>query len=129
MAYVPYNPNPKGRSVGDCAIRAISKATNQPWTNAYSELVVEGYLKGDLPNANSVWGSYLKKKGFKKVLVPDTCPDCYTVAEFAEDHPHGMYVLVLDGHTVVINDGDWFDSWNSAAEGPILYYWYKEGSF
>jgi len=33
----------------------------------------------DMPSANRVWMAYLKKIGFKKYLIPDTCPDCYTV--------------------------------------------------
>lgn len=125
MAYIPFNPNPKGMVTGDCAVRAVSKATNQPWENAYTALFVEGYKKGDLPNANHVWGAYLKSKGFKRAMIPDTCPDCYTVRDFARDHPQGMYVLALDSHVVAVNDGDWFDSWDSGNEVP-LYYWYKE---
>lgn len=127
MAFIPYNPNPKGRNVGDCAIRAVAKATDQPWTNVYTELSAVGYMAGDLPNANSVWGEYLKRKGFKKAIVPDTCPDCYTVKDFAEDHPHGMFVLALNNHVVTTFDGDYFDSWDSGNE-PVNYYWYKEGS-
>ena len=29
MAWIEYNPNPRGNRVGDCAIRAIAKATDQ----------------------------------------------------------------------------------------------------
>ena len=125
MGFIPYNPNPKGKNAGDCAVRAVAKATGSSWQIAYSGLVLEGYKRGDLPNANHVWGAYLRRKGFKKAIVPDTCPECYTVAEFAQEHPHGMYVLALDNHVVAVNDGDWFDSWDSGSE-PINYYWYKE---
>lgn len=128
MSFIPYNPNPKGTLTGDCAIRAVAKATDMPWENAYTALTVEGYKKGDLPNANHVWGAYLKSKGFKREIIPDTCPDCYTVRDFAEDHPKGMFVLALDNHVVAVNDGDYFDAWDSGNEIP-LYYWYKEGSF
>jgi hypothetical protein len=128
MAFVPYNPNPKGTLTGDCAIRAVAKATDMPWENAYTALTVEGYKKGDLPNANHVWGAYLKSKGFKREIIPDTCPDCYTVRDFAEDHPKGMYVLALDNHVVTVFDGDYFDAWDSGQEIP-LYYWYKEDSY
>ena len=33
--WVFYNPNPKGARVGDCAIRAVSKALNLTWEEAY----------------------------------------------------------------------------------------------
>lgn len=128
MSFIPYNPNPKGTLTGDCAIRAVAKATDQPWENAYTALSVEGYKKGDLPNANHVLASYLKSKGFKRAFLPDTCPDCYTVREFAEDHPKGMFVLLLDNHAVTVHDGDWFDVFDSGSE-PVDSYFWKEGSF
>ena len=31
MAYVEFNNNPVGRRIGDCAVRAISKALNIGW--------------------------------------------------------------------------------------------------
>ena len=29
--FVRYNPNPAGKNVGDCPVRAICKATGQGW--------------------------------------------------------------------------------------------------
>lgn len=128
MSYVPFNPNPRGIHTGDCAIRAVARATEQRWETAYAELAAKGYAMGDLPNANRVWGAYLKSKGFKRVFIPDTCPDCYTVADFAAEHPKGMFVLALDNHVVAVNDGDWYDLYDSGEELP-LFYWVKEDSF
>lgn len=31
MSYTHYNPNPAQKSVGDCTVRAISKALDQSW--------------------------------------------------------------------------------------------------
>lgn len=125
MPYVMYNPNPLRSRVGDCAVRAVSKATNQDWETSYAGLYVKGYSMGDLPSANSVWGSYLHDKGFVREIIPNTCPDCYTVRDFCADHPYGMYVLALEGHVVTVVDGDYFDTWDSGEE-PVLYYWYRE---
>lgn len=36
MSYVHYNPNPNGKSVGDCVIRAISRATGKDWGEVYT---------------------------------------------------------------------------------------------
>ena len=124
--YVPFNPNPKRNHVGDCTVRAISKATGESWDKTYSALSAQGYAMADMPSANHVWGAYLRKKGFVQHVLPDTCPDCYTVADFARDHPRGMYILALSGHVVAVNDGDYFDSWDSGDEIP-LYYWEKKG--
>ena len=125
MPWVQYNPNPRRTRVGDCAVRAVAKATGQDWESSYCALAVKGYSMADLPSANSVWGAYLKEKGFKREIIPNTCPDCYTVEDFCRDHPNGMYVLALDGHVVTVYDGKFFDTWNSSNE-PVLYYWYKE---
>ena len=76
MAWIEYNPNPRRNRVGDCAIRAIAKATDQDWEMAYTGLYVKDYSMGDLPSANSVWGAYLRDRGFNARL-------CRTLAQTA----------------------------------------------
>lgn len=78
-----------------------------------------------MPSSNAVWGAYLRSHGFVRDIIPMECPDCYTVSDFARDHPTGTFVLALRGHVVCVRDGCVFDSWNSLAEIP-LYYWHKE---
>lgn len=125
MSYAYYNKNPMGKSVGDCAIRAVSKALGQTWEEAYAGLALEGFFQGDLPNADTVWGTYLRNHGFQRHLIPDECPDCYTVADFAADHPTGTYILSMPGrHVVTVLDGKYWDSWDSGREIPT-YYWVK----
>lgn len=123
--YVNYNPNPIAARVGDCTVRAIAKATDQTWEKVYIVLCSYGLMMADMPSANNVWGAYLRALGYRRYVVPQTCPDCYTVAQFAEDHPEGTYILALSGHVVCCKDGTVFDSWDSSAECPI-YYWTKE---
>ncbi len=77
----------------------------------------------DMPSADHVWGSYLRRHGFKRKLVPE---ECCTVAEFAEMFPHGCYILAISGHVVYVRDGEYIDSWDSGEEIPI-YYWQKDG--
>lgn len=125
MGFVFYNPNPAGKQVGDCPVRAIAKATGQSWDEVYTGLCVQGLAMGDMPSANSVWGAYLRQRGFTRYVIPNTCPDCYTVAEFATDHPRGVYVLALSGHVVCVVDGQYHDTWDSGNEIP-LFYWEKE---
>lgn len=121
-----YNPNPTGKRVGDCTVRALCKATGLCWTGVFAGLCLKALELHDMPSANQVWGAYLRSQGFRRYILPDTCPDCYTVQEFCADHPEGMYVLALNGHVVCVEDGDWYDSWDSGAETPV-YYWAKEG--
>jgi len=125
MEYVQYNPNPTRKNVGDCTVRAISKALNKSWEETYIGLAVQGLMMGDMPSANAVWGSYLRTKGFTREIIPQICSDCYTMADFADEHPQGTYILALSGHVVCIQNGAIYDSWNSSGEIP-LYFWYKE---
>lgn len=125
MAWKPYNPNPDGLHVGDCTVRALCKATGQDWQTVHTALYVQSHMACDMPSANHVWGAYLRKHGFARRVIPDTCPDCYTVADFCRDHPRGMYVLAISGHVVAVLDGDWYDAWDSGREIPV-YYWTRE---
>lgn len=123
--YVNLNLNPCHRRVGDCVERAISKALDQSWFRTYAGLCVKGYEMGDNPDANSVWGAYLRDHGFTRHIVPHELGDVYTVEDFAKDHPDGTYILAMDGHVVCVKDSDIFDSWDSSNELPI-FYWKKE---
>ena len=120
--WVRYQPNPCGRNVGDCAVRAISKALGMDWETAYAVIVSAGFDMCDMPSSNSVWGAVLRKHGFIRESIPNTCPECYTADDFCRDHPHGIYVLGFGNHVATVINGDLFDSWNSLSEIP-QYYW------
>lgn len=119
-----YNPNPFNNRVGDCVVRAISKALGQDWETTYAELAMYGFMRCDMPNANHVWGAYLKSRDYKQYLIDDKGKSIYTVEDFCQDNPNGTYILAIDGHVVCVVDGKYYDSWNSGREIPI-YYWTK----
>ena len=121
--YINYNPNPAGRTVGDCAVRAVAKALNITWEDAYRLIVTNGYKMADMPSSDSVWGAVLRMHGFYRESIPNTCPDCYTAEDFCMDNPVGVYVLGFGGHTATVVDGDIYDMWDSSKEIP-QYYWY-----
>ena len=125
MAYIYFNPNPSKKLVGDCVIRAISKLTGQDWKDIHVELCLESYRMDDIPSSNAVWGSLLYKKGFRQHVIPDTCPNCYSVKQFCSDYPYGKYLLATGTHVIAVEDGDYYDSCDSGDEVPI-YYWRKE---
>lgn len=125
--YEYYNPNPNGKTVSDCVIRAISKALNQSWEETYIELALQGYLMGDLPNANAVWSAYLKNKGFTRDVVSNDCPDCYTITDFVEEHPNGTFIVGTGTHAVAVVDGVIYDAWRSDNEQPIYFFYRQEG--
>lgn len=123
--YVFYNPNPFDLRVGDCAVRAVAKATSQSWDKAFKAIADQAYSMADMPSSDAVWGSYLRKNGFNRYAVPNTCPDCYTAGDFAREHPSGTYVLAFGGHVATVRDGVLYDSWDSSGMIP-QYYWKKE---
>lgn len=123
--WIKFNPNPTGRSVGDCSIRAISKALDIDWETAYVLVAVNGYAMGDMPSSDSVWGAVLRQNGFYRKAIPNTCPECYTAEDFARDHPSGTYVLGFGGHVATVRDGSLYDSWDSSQEIP-QFVWYRK---
>ena len=122
--WIRYNPNPTGRNVGDCAVRAVSKALNTDWEDAYSMIAANGYAMGDMPSSDSVWGSVLRQNGFYRKTIPNSCPECYTARDFSRDNPHGTFVLGFGGQDATVQDGDLYDSWDSSNEIPV-YVWYR----
>lgn len=120
-----FNSNPKKKQVGDCVIRAISKALGKNWEWVYIRLCLQGFIMCDWGNSNAVWGAFLKNQGFSRYVIPADCPDCYSVADFAADHPEGTYILATGSHVVCLCDGNWFDSWDSGGEIPV-YFFVKE---
>lgn len=124
--YIFVNPNPRGALIGDCAVRAVAVATGRTWDDTYRLLTQYGFMMKNLPNADSVWGEALKNDGFTRYIIPDTCPACYTVGDFCRDHPSGTYVVGTGTHVVAVIDGDYYDTWDSGDEVPIIY-WRENG--
>lgn len=120
-----YNPSPSGRNVGDCAVRAVSKALDIDWQSAYALIASRGYEMNDMPSSNSVIWSVLRQHGFKGCTRPDHCPDCYSVKDFCAMNPEGTFVIFTSGHVVCAADGNYFDSWDSGNE-IVLCVWYKD---
>ena len=125
MVWKRFLNNPTGRNVGDCAVRAISKALDIDWETAYLLIAKAGYDMGDMPSSDSVWGAVLRQHGFYRSSIPNKCPECYTAEDFAKDNPRGTFVLGFGGHVATIKDGTLFDSWDSSQEIPV-YVWCRK---
>lgn len=123
--YIKYNPNPTGRNVGDCAVRAVAKALKVDWETAYELITRNGYAMGDMPSSDSVWGAVLRQEGFYRSAIPNSCPDCYTARDFCADNPRGTFVLGFGGHVATVVNGNLYDSWDSSNEIPV-YVWYRK---
>lgn len=119
------NVNPSGRNTDDCLIRSIAIIMGISWEKALMDLTQWSLLIHDMPNKDSTLSVYLRDKGFKREVIPNTCPACYTIRDFCKDHPYGDYILLTSGHAVPVINGNYYDTKDSGDEIP-MYYWYKE---
>lgn len=124
MAWVMYEPNHVRTGAIDCTVRAIAKALDVSWERAHVMLSLNSFLMGTVQVDDLVWGSILRQHGFSRQMVEDTCPNCYTVDMFCEDHPKGTYVVKSQDHVATVIDGTLYDSWPSGGK-TVLYFWYR----
>ena len=124
--WVYANPNPCRQEEPDCVVRAIAIATGKTWDEVHWDLCELSHRKCTMPSVNWLWGLYLSKHGFEKFLLPETCPACVTVREFAARYPDGTYVLGTGTHAVAVVDGNWMDAWDSGDETLTYFYRRKE---
>lgn len=122
MAWVYYNPNPQGLLVGDCTIRAICAVTGFDWITVHRMVSSLSEDMADMPSSDRVWWSLLEQFGFKWIEMINQCPECYTIADFAYDHPLGDYILGPKEHAVAVINGDWYDTWDSGNTVPTYYF-------
>ena len=116
------NPNPEGKQVVDCVIRAICMAYEMDWYDAYDDVCEMGRRDCNMPSADSVWGHYLKERGASPFLLPESCPSCLTVRAFCRMYPVGRYIIGTGSHVVAVIDGDYYDSWDSGNEVPSFFW-------
>lgn len=122
--WIRTNPNPCGRFVGDCSVRAVAVALDISWEEAFDLLADAAYKMCDMPSSNGVIGAVLRMHGFRMSAIQEP----RTVAEFARDNPRGIYVLFKTGemgHVVTVIDGNAYDAWDSRNE-LVQFCWYRK---
>lgn len=118
--WIYYNPNPKEKNTGDCAVRAIAKALDVTWEKAKLLLDVYSMSEYEVETSDIVWGRILAENNFEMQAL--YCNDGCTLDGFCKHNPKGVYVVKLPNHVVCAIDGDYYDSWDSGQEIP-LYCW------
>lgn len=120
--WIEYNANPSGNNTNDCVIRALSKALDMPWeqikilVNVYSS----AYHQSD--DSDLSWSKILAERGFTMRAV--FCRDLCNLKGFCRNNPTGTYVVKLPNHVCCVQDGDYYDTWDSGEQVP-LYIWEK----
>ena len=126
--YIYYQPNDKDLKdqVGDCQIRALSKALNLSWLETFDLIIPICRSQ----QTTAIFSCELQKTkeameylGFEYHGVSNkkgtTRP---TVESFAKSHPKGRYVVTVSHHVVAVVDGQYFDTWNSGYKSLYGYY-------
>ena len=126
--YCYYQPNKKDLKdkYGDCQIRALSKALDVSWLEAFDLTIplcreVQTNALFNVPP--EIERKLMEKLGFSYTGISNRKGTSRpTVYSFAKDHPTGRYILNLANHEVACVDGQYFDTWDCG--GKCLYGYY-----
>ena len=119
-----YQPNDHVAS--DCAIRAVARALNITWVQAYDKLCAKGREMFDVPSSTDVVGKVLEENGF--VWSSNAMPDGTNrlkVHEVAEIHKTLICVVRVAHHLTCTKDGKYHDIWDCGGK-PIYGFWFKK---
>ena len=123
--FIKDNVNPKGWKTGDCAVRALAKATQKSWDETYKELCDIGFKKKRMPNDQCCTRKYLLDNGFVEMKqMKDDYGNKMTVGELADYYKDGNFAIVVHTrrHLTCILLGDVIDSWNTSYQTAGYYY-------
>lgn len=126
MIYKYFQPNDKDTKdkYGDCAVRAICKAENLSWLDAY-DIMYKYAREVQCPmNIKQGYEHILKSLGYEygHFKHGGKRPN---VKKFATEHKDGTYICVCANHYVCIKNGHYYDTWDSG-EVHLYSYWYKK---
>ena len=130
--FVYYQPNKKDLTdrFGDCQIRALSKALDCTWLEAFDKAIAvcreeQVSLIFDAPV--NVRSRMLDKLGFDYTGISNRRGSKRpTVDGFAKDHPKGTYICNVSHHEVAVVDGKYYDTWD-CGECCLYGYFEKRG--
>lgn len=117
--FIYYTLNPKGKSTGDCVIRALGLALDKDWDTILDELVEFSHKYKLMINDPSLYNKYLVANGYVKLKQPKQDDNTkYTGKEFCREFYgklKGLKIVAHLGthHTVAIVDGKVHDTWDS----------------
>lgn len=123
-----YQPNKKDLTdtVGDCQVRALSKALGISWLEAFDltipvcrELQTYTIFACDREKTREA----MSRLGFTYTGVSNARGKKRpTVDSFAKEHQTGTYIAKVAHHVVAIVDGFYYDTWDSGNRSMYGYY-------
>ena len=116
---------PNDHVCGDCALRAVAKATSATWYTVFDALVPIARKRQTMPNDREVVDEYLRSKGFVWVpITPKRGEKRPTVKGFAKKHKEPC-VLSVASHYTSSKDGKFYDIWD-CGDKSLYGYWIKK---
>lgn len=124
LLYVPYNPHPQQKHVGDCVKRAFTRLMGEDYKTV--SLLLNRHKKvtnSKTFNQDKNWRSFAESLGWSretlKVVkgIPKT-----RVWEFVRANPQGKFLIKASRHVIAVEDGIIFDSFDSR-NGIVHHYW------
>ena len=126
--FVYYQPNEKDLTdgFGDCTIRALSKAFDCSWLEAF-KMTIPFCMEYQTPNIFNLpcklETEVMEKLGFKYTGISNRKGvKRPTVEEFAKSHPVGRFICNVASHEVAVVDGKFYDTWDCGTKSLYGYY-------
>ena len=126
--YAYYQPNDKDikDKMGDCQIRALSKALNLTWLQTFDlitpmcrEVQAPDIFCCDLKTTKEL----MSRIGFEYTGISNKNGSHRpTVEEFTKAHPTGRYVCTIVHHVVAAVDGKYYDTWDCGRKSLYGFY-------
>ena len=103
-----WNENPNGEKRNDCVTRAITFATDKPYSEIRKKLFHTAKLLDCEKLCMTCYSFYIQE-----VLggIPKNC-DNMTVEQFADLHYDGTYLVRINAHLTVIHNNTIYDIWD-----------------
>ena len=136
-----FNPNPtckffksgkpKNWYVDDSAVRAIAKALNLSWEDAYDILVKVGKKLYNIPTAKQVIEQVLSSNGFEFITYgkpgkDEKRPNVKQFIDKLPNDPKSIYVLNLADYFVCSIDKKVYDVSDACLKSSVYSYWVKK---
>lgn len=106
--FIYYNANPDKETISDCVLRAISLATELPYPTIRRKLYHSAKLF-DCSSLNVDCYCHLLEDVFQ---FPRVNCEGFTVEEFADTYPYGVYLVRMDSHISTVWNNDVVDIWD-----------------
>lgn len=117
---VLYNPHPQGKTIGDCARRALTIFLDKDYNEVKTIMTSNAKRYGENYNAEYVLNEFMKRSGYVYTHLKGM--DTY---EVIKKYRQGTYIIDQVGHWVALKDGEIYDTGSQAYETKIIGIWRK----